>query len=63
MYDFEQTPVVPGGPKHFSEVVEASENLASLQIFLYDFEQIPGVPGGAKHFSEIVEASECLASL
>ena len=63
MYDFYKTPGVPGGFKHFSEVVEASEFLASLKIFLYDFWNNPGVPGGLKHFSEVVEASECLASL
>ena len=54
---------MPGGPKHFSEGVEASECLTRIQIFLYDFYKIPGVPEGHKHFSEGVEASECLTSL
>ena len=52
-----------GGPKHFSEVVEASKCLAILYIFLNDFYKTPEVTGGPKHFSEVVEASECLASL
>ena len=56
MYDFQQTPGMPWGLKHYSEVVEASECLASLQIFLYEFWKTPGVPGSHKHFSELVEA-------
>ena len=60
---FYKTPGVPGGPKHFSEVVESSECLTSLQIILCDFYKTPGVPIGLKHFSEGVEASECLTSL
>ena len=34
---FQKSTGVPGGPKHFSEVLEATEPLASLLIFLYDF--------------------------
>ena len=63
MYEFYKIPGVPGGHKHFSEVVEASECLTSLWIFLYDFYKTPGVLGVPKHFSEGVEVSECLTSL
>ena len=63
MYVFQKTLGVLGGPKHFSEVVEAPECLSSLKIFFYDFSKTPGVPGVPKHFSEVVEDSECLASL
>ena len=51
-----QTPGVPGGPKHFSEVEEASECLSSLEIFLFDLYKTLWVTGGPKHFSEAVEA-------
>ena len=54
---------MPGGPGHFSEVVEASECLSSLKIILYDFYKTTGVPGVHEYFSEVVEASECLLSL
>ena len=52
-----------GGPKQFSEVVEASECLTSLYIFLHDFYKTPGVPGDPRHFSEVVEAQKCLSCL
>ena len=63
MYHFYKTPGVPGGPKHFSEVVEAPQWLPSLQMFLYDFDKTPGVPGDPWHFSEVLKAPECLSSL
>ena len=54
---------MPGGQKHYSEVVEAPEYLSGLKIFLYDFYKPPRVPEGPKYFSEVVEAEECLSSL
>ena len=63
MHDFYKTPEVPGGPKHFSEVIEAPKCLSSLLILLYDFYKTPGVLGGPKHFSEVKEAPDCLLSL
>ena len=63
MYDFYKTTGLPGGPGYFSEVVEASECLSSLWIFLYPFYKTTGVPGVHEYFSEVVEASECLSSL
>ena len=64
MYDFYKTPGVPGGPKQFSEVVEVSECLKSLPIFLCDLYKTPEVPEGSKHFAEVLEAPEyfCMAS-
>ena len=41
---------MPGGPKHFSEVVEAPGYLSSLEIFLYDLYKTPEVPEGPKQF-------------
>ena len=60
MFDLYKTPGVPGGPKDFSEVVEAPQCLSSLEIYFYDFDKTPGVPGDLGHFSEVVEALECL---
>ena len=54
---------MPGGPKHFSEVVETPGCLSSLYIFLYDFYKTTGVPEGPKHFSEVLEDPEFLSSL
>ena len=50
MFDFYKTPGVPGGPKHYSEVLEATECLSCLKIFWYDFSKTPGVPGVPKTF-------------
>ena len=46
LFDLYKTLWVPGGPKHFSEVVEAPGYLSSLEIFLYDLYNTLGVPGG-----------------
>ena len=54
---------VPGGPKHYSEVVEAAECLSSLKLFFYDFSKTPGMSGGTKHYPEVVKAPECFLSL
>ena len=58
------TPGVPKGPKHFSEVVEVSQCLKSLQLFLYDLYKTPEVPGGSKYFAEVLEVPEhfCMIS-
>ena len=54
---------MPGDLGHFSKVIDASECLESLEIFLYDFYKTPGVPGVPGHFFEVVEALEFLYSL
>ena len=63
MYDFYKTSGVPGGSKHFSEDVEATECLSCLYIFLYEFYKTPWVPRVPEHFSEVAEAPECLSSM
>ena len=63
MYDFYKTPGVPGVPEYFSKVIDASEGLPRLEIFLYDFYNPLGVPGVPEYFSEVVETLECLSSL
>ena len=51
---------MPGAPEYFSKVIDASEGLPSLEIFLYGFYKTHGVPD---YFSEVVKALECLSSL
>ena len=50
----------PGVPEYFSKVIDASEGLPSLEIFLYDFYKPLGVPGVPEYFSEVVKAPKCL---
>ena len=68
MYDFYKTPVVPGDPKHFSEVVEAAECLVSFpkalknskshRIILSKVTKLTDLPECPKYFWDFPQAVE-----